>query len=163
MSGGAWSGTLDLIRQTLEVVPAWVTACAPAATADRIVVGIGGHPWDGTLLRHDGQAKPLALPLAQLALGEPEWEADGCRRWARTGSATLDVAMAGGPTPTDYAAAVQLAEDITQGFADAHDAGTCAMFRLRLSGPPLYLPQTAPSPFRAGWVFQLTLTWETSR
>jgi hypothetical protein len=159
----AWSGTLDLIRQTAEAAPSWVAACGASPAADHIVTGVGGHPWDGTLLRHDGQAKPLALPLLQIALGEPEWESTGVRRWMRGGTATIDVCLAGGPNPAGYRDAVELAEGLMDDFVTAHDSGACLMYRLRVSGPPLYLPKNAPTPFAGCWVFQLTLTWETGR
>ena len=158
----AWTGTLDLIRGVLEASSAWSAACS-AAPADHIVVGVGGHPWDGTLLRHDGVAKTLALPFAQIGLGSPEWEADGVKRWRRDGEATIDICLAGAATPTAYEPALELAEDLAQDFANAHDAGTFLGYRIRLSGPPLWLPPNSPTPFAGCWVFQLTISWETSK
>lgn len=158
-----WTGTLDLVRTVLEGSSAWAAACAPAATVDRVVVGVGGHPWEGTFLRQDGAAKPLALPLAQIALGEPEWEPEGHKRWVRAGSATVDVVLAGGPNPEAYRRSVQLAEDLLDAYRAAADAGTLLADRLRVSGPPLYLPTNLPSPFAGNWAFQLTITWEINR
>lgn len=157
-----WTGTLTLVRTVLEASAAWVAAVAPAAAADRVVVGVGGHPWDGTLLAIGGK-KTLALPLAQIGLGDPALEPNGVRRWIRRGSATIDVTMAGSATPQGYAAAVQLAEDLADAYRAASDAGTLLLSGITVSGPPLLLPPTAPTLFAGAWVFQLTLTWEINR
>ena len=157
-----WTGTLDLVRQVLEATPAWVTACAPALTANRTVVGVGGHPWDGTLLALGGK-KPLALPIAQIGLGDPSCEPNGARRWSRRGSATIDFAMSAPATPQGYIAAVQLAEDVLESYRAAADAGTLLLSSISVSGPPLLLPPTAPSIFAGAWVFQITITWDINR
>lgn len=157
-----WTGTLDLIRTTLSASAAWTAATSPAAPADRIVVGVGGHPWDGVFLTVSA-SKPLALPVAQIGLGNPQWQPSGHRRWERQGSATLDVAMAGGATPTGYRAAVQLAEDLMNAYRAASDAGTLILSDIEVSGPPLLMPASAPSPFAGAWVFQLTISWDMNK
>lgn len=159
-----WTGTLDLVRTTLEDMTAWQTACGGAIAAPKhIVTGIGGHPWDGTFLIAAGTAQALALPIAQIALGEPLWQPVGVKRWERDGEATVDVAMTGACTPAGYAAAVQLAEDLLDGYRAASDAGTLLLTQLRVTGTPLRLPQNIAAPFAGAWVFQLTLNWEMNR